>query len=74
MTVGIYFAVANNDEIFFGMSNLFINFLIAGDILSLRFCAAVISLSRLSLFKKNMPIFNGLWLQSLQTSFKFCLD
>jgi hypothetical protein len=30
-------------------------------------------LARLSHFKKNMPIFNGLWLQSLQTSFKFCL-
>jgi transposase len=30
-------------------------------------------LTRLSHFKKNMPIFNGLWLQSLQTSFKFCL-
>ncbi|RLB57919.1 MAG: hypothetical protein DRG80_07640 [Deltaproteobacteria bacterium] len=31
------------------------------------------ALARLSLFKKNMPIFNRLWLQALQTSFKFCL-
>jgi len=31
------------------------------------------ALTRLSRFKKNMPIFSGLWLQSLQTSFKFCL-
>jgi len=30
-------------------------------------------LTRLSHFKKNIPIFNGLWLQALQTSFKFCL-
>jgi uncharacterized repeat protein (TIGR01451 family) len=31
------------------------------------------ALARLSRFKKNIPIFNGLWLQALQTSFKFCL-
>ena len=31
------------------------------------------ALTRLSLFKKNIPIFNGLRLQALQTSFKFCL-
>jgi len=31
------------------------------------------ALARLSLFKKNTPIFNRLWLQSLQASFKFCL-
>ena len=31
------------------------------------------SLTRLSRFEKNIPIFNGLRLQALQTSFKFCL-
>jgi len=31
------------------------------------------TLTRLSHFKKNILIFNGLWLQALQTSFKFCL-
>jgi len=35
--------------------------------------ADIESLTRLSHFEKNIPIFNRLWLQALQTSFKFCL-